>query len=277
MLRSLCLVMLLLVAPFSSVHAMDKITHQRLMAAINGDHRGEDAKARDAARHPHDTLEFLGFTTDMTVVEIWPGGGWYTEILGPALAEEGKLYAAHFEPNSNLGFVKRSYAGFLNKLAASPELYKTTTITHFDFPHAVDIAPLGSADLVLTFRNVHNWMSDLFHKGGFERQAFALFYDTLKPGGILGVVEHRWPDDEAQDPKARNGYVSEAEVIALAKRAGFEFVGKSEVNANPKDTKDHPRGVWTLPPGFALGDEDREKYAAIGESDRMTLKFRKPE
>jgi predicted methyltransferase len=247
----------------------------QLRALAEGEHRSADNRARNAWRHPVETLEFFGIEPTQTVVEISPGGGgWYTEILAPYLRERGTYYAASFEKDPPEGpareyFLKGQQA-FADKLKSRPDLYDRVIVTEFG-PNKQDIAPAGSADLVLTFRNVHGWMG-----GGFADKAFASFYRTLKPGGVLGVVEHRAKADQPQDPKARSGYVREDHVIALAEAAGFKLDGRSEVNANPKDSADHPAGVWTLPPTLRLGEQDREKYQAIGESDRMTLRFVKP-
>ncbi len=242
----------------------------KLLEAVAGEHRALENRTRDRYRHPAETLAFFGIRADMAVVEISPGGGWYTEILAPYLKDEGKLYAAHFPADSEREYFRNSRKKFDAMLAANPEVYGKVEVTDFAPPKALDIAPAGSADMVLTFRNVHNWMS-----AGSAGEVFRAFHTALKPGGILGVVEHRAPAGAPEDATAPTGYVSEAQVIRLAEQAGFELVDRSEINANPNDTKDHPRGVWTLPPSFALKDVDREKYAAIGESDRMTLKFRK--
>jgi len=209
----------------------------------------------------------------MTVVEIWPGGGWYTEVLAPVLRGHGLLYAAHFYVDDR----SPRYRGparenFQRKLASAPAIYDRVRMTAFDAPHHVSIAPAGAVDMVLTFRNVHNWAA-----AKSDEAAFRAFYAALKPGGILGVVEHRAKDGASIEDMIKSGYMTEAYVIYLAGKAGFRLAAKSEINANPKDTKDHPRGVWTLPPTFRLGNQDRAKYAAIGESDRMTLKFVKPE
>ncbi|RME64707.1 MAG: methyltransferase domain-containing protein [Alphaproteobacteria bacterium] len=255
---------------------LDSVTAAALDAAIAGPHRADADKARDIYRHPKETLAFFGFRHDMTVVEIWPGGGWYTDILAPALREKGRLYAAHFDINSYLPFGRRGLGSYLTKLGENPALYGRVLVTALDYPKAGPIAPAGSADLVVTFRNVHNWVSKYFAGVDFASAVFHAAFQALKPGGVLGVVEHRWDDPENEDPLAGNGYMSERRVIALAQAAGFELVARSEINANPKDTRRHPKGVWTLPPRYALGDEDRAKYQAIGESDRMTLKFRKP-
>lgn len=241
----------------------------RLAAAVNSDQRTAEYKARDPARHPLETLTFFGIRDDMTVVEISPGGGgWYTEILAPFLRDTGKLYAANYDPQSEVEYYRRNAKRYTDKLAANPEIYDQVVITVFDPPDKLEIAPPGSADMVVTFRNLHNWMGE-----GSHEAALSAMHTALKPGGILGIVQHRERADMPQDPKADSGYVREDYVIDLVEAAGFELVSKSEINANPKDTKDHPEGVWTLPPGYELGDLDRDKYAAIGESDRMTLKF----
>lgn len=231
-----------------------------LKAAVAADNRLVGNVARDAHRHPYETLSFFGIKPTDTVVELVPGGGWFTEILAPYLREGGQLYAA------DGGSVR-----FKAKMD-SMGVYSKVKITSFDPAKGLfDIAPPGSADAVLTFRNVHNWMN-----GGTAQAVFDAAFKALKPGGVLGVEEHRLPASRTQDPKGGSGYVHEAVVIKFAETAGFKLAGKSEVNANPKDTADHPDGVWTLPPTYALKDKDRAKYQAIGESDRMTLKFVKP-
>lgn len=239
-----------------------------LDAAIANIPRSAQSRARDQYRHPAETLQFFGLRPDMTVVEVWPGGGWYTEILAPLLRERGRLYAAHLDPASS-EYARRTVEGFRAKLAARGDLYDKVVMTTLAAPPAKsEIAPAGSADLVVTFRNLHNWM--MF---GWQREAFEAMHAALKPGGVLGVVEHRGDPARAQDPKAGSGYVHEQYAIELIESAGFKLVGRSEVNANPQDTKDYEKGVWTLPPTFAAGAKDRERYAAIGESDRFTLKF----
>lgn len=256
---------------------LDDQTAAALEAALNGSHRSEENRARDQYRRPEETLAFFGFRSDATVVEFSPGGGWYTEVLAPALRDSGKLYAPHYDVNSG-DYQRGSLGGFLQKLGAMPEIYDQVIVTTISDPSGEPIAPPGSADLVLTFRNVHNWLEP---EAGGDTGAIARFsemFQALKPGGVLGVVEHRWPDAATEDPAAANGYVSEERVMALAAAAGFEFVARSEHNYNPKDTHDHPNGVWSLPPSLDEVDEaDREKYLQIGESDRMTLKFRKPD
>lgn len=246
--------------------------NQSLTQVIAGDQRTESYTARDEYRNPQATLEFFQVQADDTVVEIWPGGGWYAEILGPWLNADGVYYAAHFSPKMEREFFQRSRQRFSEKMANAPELYGNAKLTAFHPPFGEVAAPAGSADKVLTFRNVHNWL-----KAGFAEQAFQEFFTMLKPGGILGVVEHRAKPGTTLEKMNSSGYVTEALVKQLAEQAGLEFVASSEINANAKDSANHPRGVWTLPPSLRLGEEKRDHYLAIGESDRMTLMFRKPE
>lgn len=248
-------------------------TGSKLVSIIEGDHRSEQNKARNQYRHPAETLKFFGIRPGMTVVEVSPGGGWYTEILAPWLGKDGKLYAAHFDPNSEVEYYRNSLKGFQEKLEANPDLYSNVELTVFDATSETPIAPANSADAVVTFRNVHNWM-----RGGREDalNAFKLMYNAVKPGGTLGVVEHRLATNLKQDENASSGYMHEKFVIDLAEEAGFKLLERSQINANPKDTSDHPKGVWTLPPSLRLGEENKEQYLEIGESDRMTLKFVKP-
>ncbi|MCZ6560534.1 MAG: amidohydrolase family protein [Gammaproteobacteria bacterium] len=244
-----------------------------LAAITEGDQRSDASRARNQYRHPQATLAFFGIGPDMTIVEISPGGGgWYTEILAPYLKDKGKLYAASYDPESKIMYYRSNAKKYDEKLAADPDSFSRVEVTIFDPPLLLDIAPPGSADMVLTFRNVHNWVNE-----GAAKEALSGMYAALKPGGILGLVEHRADPAKEHDPKDRSGYVPQDYVIELAESVGFEFVESSEINANPKDTRDHPEGVWTLPPSLRLQDLDREKYLAIGESDRMTLKFRKPD
>ena len=239
-------------------------------AVIAGAHRRPEDKARDKYRHPEQTLAFFGLKPDMNVVEIWPGGGWYTDILAPYLAAKGKYTAAIFDEGDGTGYGPKLNKALKDRIAANTALYGAVTFTTLS-PTTVDLVPEGSADMVLTFRNVHNWMA-----AGYADKAFAAMFKALKPGGVLGVEEHRGDPELPQDPLAATGYVTQDYVIKLAEQAGFQAVEHSEINANPLDTRDHPKGVWTLPPSFRLGDQDREKYMQIGESDRMTLKFVKP-
>jgi predicted methyltransferase len=246
-----------------------------LDAAIAGSHRSERNKARDRYRHPKETLEFFGFRRDMTVVEIWPGGGWYTEILAPALRGSGRLYSATYGMNPFFPYQKGELGTLLMKFAELPEIYDEVTLTTLAFPHELEIAPSESADLVLTFRNVHNWFDPGYGRHA-DRLAFVAMFDALKPGGTLGIVDHRWPDPSTEHPEAQNGYLSEERIIAYASSAGFEFAGRSDVNRNPNDTHDHPNGVWTLPPDLAIEPDQQDRFLQIGESDRLTLKFTKP-
>lgn len=240
----------------------DAALPQTLEDAVNSELRTPENKLRDQYRHPLQTLQFFGLKRDMTVVEIWPGGGWYTEILAPFLMKNGHYIAS--------GPTKAHGAEELSKwMKAHPSIAASITHTKFDPPDSAHIAPDASVDMVLTFRNLHNWMSK---KG--EKEAFAAFYKALKPGGVLGFVEHR--ANPKKKSNSDSGYVKEKEVIRLAKQAGFELAAKSEINANPKDTKDYANGVWTLPPVNRHEASENAKYIAIGESDRMTLKFIKP-
>lgn len=239
-------------------------------AAVNNPLRGDSAM-RDKYRNPQQTLEFFGVKPDMTVVEILPGGGWYTSIINPIVSAEGQFYAAHFHMYEGApGYYERSLNSFKQQVETNP-LYKGLKISEFHHLKSHDIAPEGTADMVLTFRNVHNWyMAD--GDEGVE-QAFVAFAKALKPGGIVGVVEHRLPESRDQAENKRSGYMKESYVIAAAEKAGLTLMAKSDINANAKDTADHPRGVWTLPPRLAMGEENKQGYLAIGESDRMTLKF----
>jgi predicted methyltransferase len=250
----------------------DAATAAALDSVLAGDHRSEANRARDQYRHPKETLTFFGLRQDMAVMEVWPGaGGWYTEVLAPVLRDKGRYIAAGWDPKVDNKYVQDGIRSYRNKLDARPDLYGKVEVTALQLPTAMTPVPPGSVDMVVTFRNIHNWMSRDAAKGMFEAM-----YAALKPGGILGVVEHRASTDKPQDPKAQSGYVREDHAIQLIEGVGFRLLGKSEVNANPKDTKDYDQGVWTLPPTYRLGDKDREKYTAIGESDRFTLRFQKP-
>jgi predicted methyltransferase len=242
------------VVPLAGASAKD----EALAKAISAPHRSPNFVARDPARKPQEVLEFVGVKPTMTVVEISPGGGYWTEILAPYLRDKGTYYTA---------ISPRAAENWQKKLDGNKELYGNIKVTDMS---KGEVAPAGSADVVLTFRNVHNWMGQ-----GTAEQVFASFHKALKPGGILVIEEHRASNDQPQDPKAANGYVREDYTIALAEKAGFKLVSRSEVLANPKDTKDHPKGVWTLPPTLALGDQDRARYQAIGEADNFLLKFQK--
>lgn len=243
---------------------------ERLTAAATGSHRSAENIARNAWRHPVETLEFFGIKNDMQVAEIWPGSkGWYTEVLAPYLRENGKLIAISYDGSTGVDYFARGEKKFLDKLAASPDLYDKVALTNLMPPKSIPDSDVAEdVDMVLTFRNVHNWV-----RNGIAEDMFKQMHAILKPGGIMGLVAHRGTDEMTTKEHASTGYLAESVIISLAERNGFEFIDAAEINANPKDTKDHPEGVWTLPPSFRLGDTDREKYEAIGESDRMTLKF----
>ncbi|HKB84193.1 MAG TPA: methyltransferase [Burkholderiales bacterium] len=239
--------------------------------ALVGNHRAEANKARDKYRHPRETLLFFGLRPDMAVVEISPSRGWYTEILAPVLRDRGQYYAAVAAITEKTpDALKKNDADYRDMLAAAPDLYGKVRLSVLS-PGSLQVAPPGSVDLVLTFRNVHNWA-----KAGTAEAMFRAFYDALKSGGTLGVVEHRAKADASFQQQIDTGYMTEGYVVETARKAGFRLVNKSDINANPRDTKDYPGGVWTLPPTLRYGDKDRDKYLAIGESDRMTLKFEKP-
>ncbi|HEX8124123.1 MAG TPA: methyltransferase domain-containing protein [Allosphingosinicella sp.] len=238
-----------------------------IAAAVGAASRSEANRARDRYRHPRETLGFFGVKPTDTVVEIWPGGGWYTEILAPLLRDGGTYYAA-----GNGGALK----GARTLQSKDPATYGAVRFAAF--PAGVAGAdsppvPAGSADVVLTFRNVHNW---IMPKEPFAEEAFRQMFAMLKPGGTLGVAEHRLPEDADPAREKSTGYIKVSTVRRLAEAAGFRFVASSEINANPADTKDHPNGVWSLPPSLRGGAEGRERFLAIGESDRMTLRFVKP-
>jgi predicted methyltransferase len=242
-----------------------------LAAAVAAPTRSDSHRLRDIHRHPYETLRFFGVKPSDTVVEIWPGGGWYTEILAPYLGGSGgRLYAA--APEWGLGGI--------NKLKeANPSLYGSIDTVDFPaFEANSSRFPDGTADVVLTFRNVHNWRMGYRRddKQDYSAEAFRQMYAMLKPGGILGIVDHRLPETASDERERNSGYIKVSTVQRLAETAGFRLAASSEINANPKDPADWPKGVWTLPPSFTLKDQDRTKYAQIGESDRMTLKFVKP-
>ncbi len=243
-----------------------------LQQAVANPARTSSFVARDQFRKPYEVLRFFGIKAGDTVVEISPGaGGYWTEILAPYLAGRGVYYAAQYpQAGGSRPHQRKYFEAFRAKLDANPTAYGKVKVTEFG-KGAYDIAPPGSADLVVTFRNLHNWMSE-----GYADEAMAAFFKALKKGGVLGIEEHRGRTDKVQDPQAADGYVRQDYTIEMAKRAGFVFDGSSEILANPRDTKDYPAGVWTLPPSLRLGDKDRARYIAIGESDGFLLRFRKP-
>jgi predicted methyltransferase len=243
-----------------------------LEAQVEGAQRSPQNVARDDYRHPYEVLRFFGLKPQMTVVEILPGGGlaYWTEILAPYLRDHGKYVAALFDDEATNEEARQLNPAFRKKLADAPKLYDRVALSEFGADRH-DIAPPGSADMVVTFRNIHNWMT-----AGEVDAVFRTFFKALKPGGILGVEEHRGRTDQPQDPQAKSGYVRQDYAVALAEKAGFRLGGSSDINANPRDTKDYPAGVWALPPTYRLKDVDHAKYEAIGESDRFVLKFLKP-
>lgn len=252
--------------PLTGAFAKD----EALAKAIASDSRSPNFVARDKYRKPQEVLEFAGVKPTSTVVEIAPGGGYWTEILAPYLHDRGTYYTA-ITPRAASERAATAADTWQKKLDSDKARYGNVKIGDFG-GGKFEPAPAGSADIVVTFRNVHNWMGQ-----GTAEQAFASFYKTLKPGGVLVVEEHRAPADKPQDPKAANGYVREDYTVALAEKAGFKVVGRSDLLNNPKDTKDWPKGVWTLPPTLAMGDQDKAKYEAIGEADNFLIKFQKPQ
>lgn len=237
-----------------------------LAEALGSPFRTPANQQRDQYRHPRETLTFFGLQPNMTVIEVWPGAGWYSEILIPYLAPQGK-YIAAAAPISEAASGQK----LLDYISGTPEFRGKTTVVDFSPTKSMNLAEPNSVDMVLIFRSAHDWIGE-----GVEAAAFKALYAALKPGGILGLTEHRADPKQKQDPKAKRGYVSEKQMIRAVQAVGFRLADKSEINANPKDTKDYPKGVGTLPPAYKEGDKDRAKYAAIGESDRMTLKFIKP-
>lgn len=245
----------------------------RVAESLDSTQRSIEEKARDSYRHPVATLDFFGIEDGMTVMEIWPGGGWYTKILAPVMKGHGQLIEATWDPEVDgqpeyrYSLPKQMDAMF----AEYPDIYGEVETVYFSPPESASLGEADSVDVILTFRNIHGWISS-----GDAQNIFNEFARVLKPGGILGVVQHRADADTDPQVTAKHGYVSEQAVIDLANKAGLQLSSSSEINSNPKDTKDYADGVWTLPPSYQLGDTDREKYAVIGESDRMTLRFEKP-
>jgi predicted methyltransferase len=255
--------------PRTAAEAAATTIDPRLLAAIASPVRSAANVARDRYRHPAETLSFFGLREDQSVLEIEPGAGYWTEILAPYLQAHGSYRAAIPEPAADNGEAAAALKRYLDKLRADPAAYGKVIVTCFD-AHT-PIAPPNTIDLVLSFRNLHDWMAD-----GSAAAKLAAIFAVLKPGGSLGIEDHRGLADQPQDPKAKSGYVREDYAIALIESAGYKLTGSSPVGDNPRDTKNYPKGVWTLPPVLAMGQVDRAKYLAIGESDRWTLKFVKP-
>jgi predicted methyltransferase len=265
--RNICLAALASIAAWSCAPLPQHYPQGEFGPLLAAPHRTERNVARDGARHPAEALEFFGVRRDSTVVEILPGsGGYYMEILAPYLRERGRYIAADRDGAAAPQYLA-DHQRLLARLKAEPSLYGKVVVTPFN-AGLHQIAPPGSADFVLTFRNLHNWIE----RGEIDG-ALRAFHKALKPGGVLGVVDHRGRDDLTQEAQMKSGYVRQDYAIALIEKAGFKLAASSEMNANPRDTKDHPAGVWTLPPTYRLKDQDRAKYAAIGESDRFTLRF----
>jgi len=242
-----------------------------LEAGVNGSHREAANRARDVYRHPLETLTFFGLQPTMRVLEISPSRGWYTEVLAPVIRPPGELVLASFGPDHPLEYLAKVHVELMEKLAADPRNYGDVQVTNFQDTGYLEGVADESMDMVLTFRNTHNWVRD-----GVAEDIYRAFARVLRPGGTLGVVQHRAAEDADPQRSAPSGYLPESHVIALAEQAGLRFAARSEINANPRDTRDYPEGVWTLPPSYRLEDQDRDKYTAIGESDRMTLRFIKP-
>ncbi len=242
-------------------------TAESLTGILAGDQRPAEERTRDGYRHPKETLLFFGIRPEMKVLEVWPEPGWYTAVIAPLLRDKGKYYAAVIVADPTSKYITHRLEEYQARLAARPDVYDRVAVVSFPADGG-DAVPPGTMDMVVTFRNIHNWMAR-----DQAPQAFATMYRALKPGGVLGVVEHRGNPAVPQDPKAKSGYVNEEYAIRMIEAQGFRLVAKSEVNDNPRDTKDYEQGVWTLPPTYRLGAKDHDKYAAIGESDRFTLRF----
>ena len=257
------------IAVAASASPGSTVSHEQFASVLGGDWRVPQNTARDQYRHPEQTLTFFGLRPDQTVIEITPGNGWYSELLAPLLKDKGRYVAAVVDPATS-NYAKKSADSLKQKYAADPAHYAKVELVAYT-PQAPVFGKPGSADTVLTFRNAHNWVD-----AGDEAATFKAFYEVLKPGGTLGVVDHRAKPGTTAKDNANNGYLPTDYVVKLAQNAGFTLAGESEINANPKDTKDYPDGVWTLPPALVKGEQDKAKYLAIGESDRMTLRFIKP-
>ena len=254
-----------------SISAAVAATEKEVAAASVAPDRSPEHIARNVYRHPAETLAFFGLEDDMTVIEALPGELWYTEILAPVLRDKGKLIAAGFDLNAKgiVDYQKKAQELLVGRIANEPAIFGKVGIATLSPPDGIDLGAPGSADMVVTFRSTHGWIN-----GGVADPIYKAFFDVLKSGGVLGIEQHR--AGPKTNREAFSGYVPEETVIAIAEKAGFVLEARSEINANPKDTADHAAGVWTLPPTLRLADQDREKYLAIGESDRMTLRFRKP-
>ncbi len=242
--------------------------NEALRNALNHTLRPEQERARDEFRHPYETLEFFGVKPGQEVLELWAGGGWYTRVLAPYIAGTGKLHVTTFPKDSEREYYKKMSAAMYEYVG---KVENGNAINVIEVGSEINFGLENQVDVALTFRNIHNWVN-----AGTDKAIYEATFKALKPGGVFGVVEHRGTEGMTREQSAKSGYMDQAQVIADIEAVGFKLVETSEVNANPKDTKDHPEGVWTLPPSLRLGDVDRDKYTAIGETDRMTLKFVKP-
>ena len=256
------------------VSAMDAELKSRLETASQGDHRSDKNKDRNKYRHPVGTLAFFGLEPNMTLLEIGPGGGWYTEVIAPAMRDTGVYIAGSYDVDveGQPKYRYRQHQTLLDNIKDQPELYDQIQLASYSPPKSRNLWQKSSVDMVLTFRSSHGWV-----RQGIIDEVYSDFFKVVKPGGVLGVIQHRAPADGDAVVWAKKGYVAELSIIQAAEKAGFVLDAKSKINANSKDLKDHDEGVWRLPPTLSLGDQDREKYMAIGESDRMTLRFIKPD
>lgn len=259
---------LFLMAFFALILVQPVLADERLRTVIDDPDRPQAQAERDQYRHPYETLTFFGIEPDMTVVELSPSGGWYTEILAPYLKDEGQLVAAHWNMEGDVPDFYRDIRARFDERFADTERFGDIEVIAFDPPELSSLGEPGSADMVLTFRNVHSYKGS-----GTFRDVVRAAHEVLEPGGVFGVVSHRLPEDREQDPEAESGYVKQSWVVGQAESEGFRLAEASEINANPADTADHPEGVWNLPPSLRGGEEDADKYREIGESDRFTLKF----
>ncbi len=264
--------LLLAAAAATACPAQGRAVEATLAQAVGAPGRSAKFVARDATRHPLEELAFFGVGPDSSVVEIWPGGGYWTEILAPLLHDSGtyRLALAPADGGPVDAHFAKASGPMREKLAADPATYGRVTLGELGVGHD-DLAPPGSVDVVLTFRNLHNWLAQ-----GDAPEMLAAIRRALKPGGVLGIEDHRGSASRPQDPEAASGYVRQDYAVALIEHAGFELVASSEMEANPRDTADWPKGVWTLPPALTLGEQDRAKYVAVGEADNFVLKFRRP-
>lgn len=270
MLKPIAISALVLVASCSGTKKESITLPKTIEESVQSSLRTPENTFRDQYRHPVETLKFFGLENTMTVIEIQPGAGWYLEILAPFLAQNGKYIMANPAVNPAVAYQVKNSEKIKAFVESYPVLSKSVSTTSFDAETDYNMGPENSVDMILTFRNAHNWF-----KNKQAEKVFKSVFKTLKPGGVFGFVDHR-ENPYKFDPEFKSGYVREKEVIKLTEKVGFKVAAKSEINANPKDRKNHPNGVWTLPPSLALGDKDRAKYIEIGESDRMTIKFVKP-